>query len=50
MASTEWPRYRDLAWAEIKGRVREPLILDGRNFLPQAKLASLGFRYLGVGR
>ena len=47
---TEWPQYRDLAWAEIKGRVRQPLILDGRNFLTQARLTSLGFRYLGVGR
>jgi len=46
---TEWPQYRDLAWAEIKGRVRQPLVLDGRNFLSRTKLAALGFKYLGVG-
>jgi UDPglucose 6-dehydrogenase len=47
---TEWPQYRDLPWGEIKGRMRQPLILDGRNFLPRTKLAALGFEYLGVGR
>ncbi len=47
---TEWPQYRDLPWDEIKARMRQPLVLDGRNFLPRTKLVALGFQYLGVGR
>jgi len=48
--ATEWPQYRDLAWEQSKGRMRQPLILDGRNFLPRAKLMTLGFRYGEIGR
>lgn len=47
---TEWRPYRDLPWGEIKGRMRQPLILDGQNFLPSTKLAALGFECLGIGR
>jgi UDPglucose 6-dehydrogenase len=47
---TEWPQYRKLPWSEIKGRMRRPLILDGRNDLPEEELIELGFTYIGVGR
>ena len=46
---TEWPAYRDLPWKEIRDQVRNPLVLDGRNFLNQTKLIQLGFRHVGVG-
>ena len=45
---TEWPQYRDLPWEEIAGRMRTPIILDGRHALDRARLGRFGFRYLGI--
>jgi UDPglucose 6-dehydrogenase len=47
---TEWPHYRDLPWEKLYPLMRNPLILDGRNFLERERLTRLGFRYLGFGR
>jgi UDPglucose 6-dehydrogenase len=47
---TEWPEFRELDWNDIKERVREPLIVDGRNFLDRDLLVRAGFTYEGVGR
>src|SRR3954449_80317 len=48
---TEWPEFRDLDWeGEVKGRMRQPLIVDGRNFLDREGLQGAGFTYEGVGR
>jgi len=47
---TKWPEYRELPWLEIYQKVRVPIILDGRNFLPRNELEKLGFKYIGVGR
>ncbi len=45
---TDWPEYRELDWKELAGRMRQPLILDGRHFLDREKLTALGFQYLAV--
>jgi UDPglucose 6-dehydrogenase len=45
---TEWQEYRELDWEVIVGRMRAPLILDGRNALNRSRLERFGFRYLGV--
>jgi UDPglucose 6-dehydrogenase len=47
---TEWPEFRDLDWARIKGLMRHPLVVDGRNFLDRDALTEAGFTYEGVGR
>lgn len=47
---TEWPDYRKLDWDTLKARMKTPLLLDGRNFLPQNILEQSGFTYIGVGR
>jgi UDPglucose 6-dehydrogenase len=47
---TEWPEFRELDWAQVKGRMVEPLIVDGRNFLDGELLERQGFKYEGVGR
>jgi UDPglucose 6-dehydrogenase len=47
---TEWPEFRDLEWARIKGLMRHPLVVDGRNFLDRDALTEAGFTYEGVGR
>jgi len=46
---TDWPDYRNLNWKELAGRMRTPLILDGRNFLDRRALELAGYRYLGIG-
>ena len=47
---THWSEYRKLNWGEIREMVRLPLILDGRNFLPEEQLEALGFTFISVGR
>jgi len=47
---TEWPEFRELDWEDVKGRMAQPLIVDGRNFLDSELLERIGFTYEGVGR
>jgi UDPglucose 6-dehydrogenase len=48
---TEWPEFRELDWAgEVKGKLRRPLVVDGRNFLDSELLTRAGYTYEGVGR
>ncbi len=47
---TEWPELRELDWAGAAKRMRNPLLVDGRNLLDPAGLRALGFAYEGIGR
>lgn len=47
---TEWKQYRQPDFNEIQQRLKQPLILDGRNQYDPAWLQEQGFCYLGVGR
>jgi UDPglucose 6-dehydrogenase len=47
---TEWPEFADLDWPEMAGRMANPLIVDGRNFLEPEALRAAGFTYEGIGR
>jgi UDPglucose 6-dehydrogenase len=48
---TEWPEFGELDWAnDVKGRMRVPLVVDGRNFLDRDALERAGFTYEGIGR
>ena len=47
---TKWPEYRELPWEEIKHKLRNALVLDGRNFLKEEELEAWGYRYVGVGK
>jgi UDPglucose 6-dehydrogenase len=47
---TEWPEFAELDWAGLRGRMSNPLIVDGRNFLDAAALREAGFTYEGIGR
>ncbi|MQA75312.1 MAG: nucleotide sugar dehydrogenase [Solirubrobacterales bacterium] len=47
---TEWPEFGELDWAELAGRMANPLIVDGRNFLDPGALRRAGFTYEGIGR
>ena len=47
---TEWPMFRDIPVSTIAGRLRQGIVIDGRNLLDHAALARAGVRYRGVGR
>ncbi len=47
---TEWPEFAELDWAEVKQRMRTPVVIDGRNFLDRDALRAAGFTYEGIGR
>lgn len=46
---TEWPEFLQLDFSQIRQLMRTPVIIDGRNMLPSAKLEQLGFIYNGIG-
>jgi UDPglucose 6-dehydrogenase len=47
---TEWPELAALDWAEAAQRMRNPLLVDGRNMLDPAMLRAAGFTVEGIGR
>ncbi len=47
---TEWPQLAQVDWAEAAKRMRNPLLVDGRNMLDPAELRAAGFTYDGIGR
>jgi UDPglucose 6-dehydrogenase len=47
---TEWPEFAELDWPALAGRMANPLLVDGRNFLDPQELRSAGFVYEGIGR
>lgn len=47
---TDWKQFKDLDYAKMAGLMTSPIMIDGRNFLPQAQMEEWGFRYLGIGR
>lgn len=48
--ATEWNEFRNLDLELLKQGLKQPVFVDLRNVYDPAKLASLGFRYIGVGR
>jgi UDPglucose 6-dehydrogenase len=47
---TEWPELRELDWAAAAARMRNPVIVDGRNLLDPEAMRAHGFVYEGIGR
>jgi UDPglucose 6-dehydrogenase len=47
---TEWPEFLEIDWKRMRDVMRNPLIVDGRNFLDRDALTAAGFTYEGVGR
>jgi UDPglucose 6-dehydrogenase len=48
--ATEWNEFKQLDFKRIKGLMKQPIILDGRNLWDAEHLRSLGFTYSGIGR
>lgn len=46
---TEWSEYRSPDFNQLKERLREPVIFDGRNLYDRQRLEELGFEYEGIG-
>jgi UDPglucose 6-dehydrogenase len=47
---TEWPELRELPWGELRGTMRTPLVIDGRNHLDADAMRAHGFAYEAMGR
>lgn len=48
--ATEWNEFKQLDFCKLKGLMKQPVILDGRNAWDSERLKKLGFTYMGVGR
>jgi UDPglucose 6-dehydrogenase len=46
---TEWTMYQYLDWPKLSQKMRQKLVIDGRNFLDKSKLVGSGFKCIGVG-
>ncbi|WP_245575099.1 UDP-glucose dehydrogenase family protein [Meiothermus rufus] len=46
---TDWAIYRELDWESLAQLMKNPLVVDGRNFLDKKRLIKAGFQHVGVG-
>lgn len=46
---TEWGEFRLPQWKEVKSRMKNPLIFDGRNIYDSDEMKELGFDYYCIG-
>jgi UDPglucose 6-dehydrogenase len=47
---TEWREFRSPDFEAIKGKLKAPLIFDGRNLYEPVQLRAAGFEYFPIGR
>jgi UDPglucose 6-dehydrogenase len=47
---TEWQEFRSPDFAELRRRLKQPLIFDGRNLYDPALARAAGLEYFGIGR
>ena len=47
---TEWNEYKQLDLARVRGLMRTPVLVDGRNVYDPARVLGLGFVYRAMGR
>lgn len=47
---TEWNEFRGLDKKKIKGLLKRPYVVDGRNVYEPGEMRRLGFNYLSIGR
>ena len=50
MLVAEWNEFKQLDMERIKGLMRRPVLMDGRNIYDPQRLRALGFTYRGMGR
>jgi UDPglucose 6-dehydrogenase len=47
---TDWEEFRRLDLVRLRGLMRRPVVIDGRNLLDPAAVRAAGFHYAGMGR
>ena len=47
---TEWKEFRSPDFGELRRRLKQPLIFDGRNLYDPAQARAAGLEYFGIGR
>ena len=47
---TEWPEFKLLDWEQLGQKMRQRLVVDGRNCLDGVALTAAGFHWQGMGR
>lgn len=47
---TDWPEFARLDLDQVKARLAQPIVFDGRNLYRCAEMAERGFTYISVGR
>jgi UDPglucose 6-dehydrogenase len=50
MIATEWKEFRSPPFEDIKARMKQPVIFDGRNLWDPATVRNKGFEYQSIGR
>ncbi|MCC7207744.1 MAG: UDP-glucose/GDP-mannose dehydrogenase family protein [Anaerolineae bacterium] len=50
VVATPWNEFKSLDMERIKGCMRQPIMVDGRNLYEPQKMKAIGFDYRGVGR
>jgi UDPglucose 6-dehydrogenase len=50
LITTEWNEFKQLDLPRIRGMMRQPIIVDGRNIYEPDTMRALGFTYRGIGR
>ena len=47
---TEWKEFRSPDFADMKRRLKSPVVFDGRNLYDPAMMRDAGIEYFSVGR
>ena len=46
---TDWPEFKKIDYNQIFKDMKNPVIIDTKNFLDQNQLKEIGFQYVGIG-
>lgn len=47
---TEWAQFKEIDMSKVKGLLKNPIIIDGRNIYDKEELNQAGFTYVSIGR
>ena len=47
---TDWEEFKQIDVGNIKGKMKTPLVIDGRNMFNCEKLSNQGIKYISIGR
>lgn len=47
---TEWDEFKEIDLGRVRKKMRQPVIVDGRNIYNPAAMKKLGFKYVSMGR